>query len=95
MSHQNRRDPLPSDYQFPTHGVDCDCPPCRNDVAMPVMISVDDRGMVHIEQHYTVNAPLKFHPKHLVSTMFADGTVLTEWRDDPNVPVITAYGWGV
>jgi hypothetical protein len=30
MSHQDRRLPLPADYQFPTHGVDCDCPPCRN-----------------------------------------------------------------
>ncbi len=30
MSHQDRRDPLPVDYQYPTHGVDCDCPPCRN-----------------------------------------------------------------
>jgi hypothetical protein len=29
MSHQDRRDPLPQGYQFPTHGVDCDCPPCR------------------------------------------------------------------
>ncbi len=29
MSHQTRRDPLPVDYQYPTHGVDCDCPPCR------------------------------------------------------------------
>ncbi len=35
MSHQNRRDPLPADYQFPTHGVDCDCPPCRNRVTSP------------------------------------------------------------
>ncbi len=32
-SHQDRRDPLPADYQFPTHGVDCDCPPCRDRVA--------------------------------------------------------------
>ncbi len=32
MSHQDRRAPLPGDYQFPTHGVDCDCPPCRNRV---------------------------------------------------------------
>lgn len=31
-SHQQRRDPLPADYQYPTHGVDCDCPPCRNRV---------------------------------------------------------------
>jgi hypothetical protein len=30
MSHQDRRLPLPADYQYPTHGVDCDCPPCRN-----------------------------------------------------------------
>ncbi len=29
MSHQDRRDPLPVDYQYPTHGMDCDCPPCR------------------------------------------------------------------
>ncbi len=28
-NHQDRRDPLPADYQYPTHGVDCDCPPCR------------------------------------------------------------------
>ena len=28
MSHQDRRDPLPKGYQYPTHGVDCDCPPC-------------------------------------------------------------------
>ncbi len=27
-SHQSRRDPLPADYQFPTHGVDCDCQFC-------------------------------------------------------------------
>ncbi len=33
MSHQDRRAPLPADYQYPTHGVDCDCPPCRNSVA--------------------------------------------------------------
>ncbi len=32
MSHQDRRDPLPVDYQYPTHGVDCDCPPCRERV---------------------------------------------------------------
>ena len=32
MSHQDRRLPLPADYQFPTHGVDCDCPTCRNRV---------------------------------------------------------------
>lgn len=31
-NHQHRRAPLPADYQFPTHGVDCDCPPCRNEV---------------------------------------------------------------
>ena len=31
-SHQQRREPLPADYQFPTHGVDCDCPPCRDKV---------------------------------------------------------------
>ena len=30
MSHQDRREPLPEDYQFPTHGVDCDCVTCRN-----------------------------------------------------------------
>jgi hypothetical protein len=29
MSHQDRREPLPAEYQYPTHGVDCDCPPCR------------------------------------------------------------------
>lgn len=29
-SHQQRREPLPADYQFPTHGVECDCPPCRS-----------------------------------------------------------------
>ena len=29
MSHQDRREPLDRAYQFPTHGVDCDCPPCR------------------------------------------------------------------
>ena len=28
-SHQERRDPLPKDYQYPTHGVDCDCVTCR------------------------------------------------------------------
>jgi hypothetical protein len=33
MSHQDRRDPLPVDYQYPTHGVDCDCPPCRDIIA--------------------------------------------------------------
>ncbi len=32
MSHQDRRDPLPKGYQYPTHGVDCDCPPCRDRV---------------------------------------------------------------
>ncbi len=32
MSHQDRRAPLPAEYQYPTHGVDCDCPPCRNRV---------------------------------------------------------------
>ena len=32
MNHQQRREPLPADYQYPTHGVDCDCPPCRNRV---------------------------------------------------------------
>lgn len=32
MSHQDRRDPLPEDYQYPTHGVDCDCVTCRNDI---------------------------------------------------------------
>ncbi len=30
MSHQDRREPLPAEYQYPTHGVDCDCPPCRD-----------------------------------------------------------------
>lgn len=35
MSHQDRRDPLPADYQYPTHGVDCDCPPCRGRWVMP------------------------------------------------------------
>ena len=30
MSHQDRRAPLPAEYQYPTHGVDCDCPTCRN-----------------------------------------------------------------
>lgn len=45
MSHQNRRDPLPSDYQFPTHGVDCDCPPCRNRVIRSDM-SVLEQMMV-------------------------------------------------
>ena len=29
-NHQERRRPLPADYQHPTHGVDCDCPTCRN-----------------------------------------------------------------
>ncbi len=32
MSHQDRRAPLPAEYQYPTHGVDCDCPPCRDRV---------------------------------------------------------------
>jgi len=32
-NHQDRRAPLPAHYQFPTHGVDCDCPPCRNSIA--------------------------------------------------------------
>lgn len=31
-NHQTRRAPLPADYQYPTHGVDCDCPSCRNKV---------------------------------------------------------------
>lgn len=31
-NHQARRSPLPADYQYPTHGVDCDCPTCRNRV---------------------------------------------------------------
>lgn len=34
-SHQERRAPLPADYQYPTHGVDCDCPPCRNKLTQP------------------------------------------------------------
>ena len=34
-SHQERRDPLPKDYQHPTHGVDCDCVTCRNRWVMP------------------------------------------------------------
>jgi len=32
MSHQDRREPLPVEYQYPTHGVDCDCQPCRERV---------------------------------------------------------------
>jgi hypothetical protein len=32
MSHQDRREPLQKGYQYPTHGVDCDCPPCRERV---------------------------------------------------------------
>jgi len=31
-NHQRRRESLPPAYQFPTHGVDCDCPPCRDRV---------------------------------------------------------------
>jgi hypothetical protein len=38
MSHQDRRLPLPADYQFPTHGVDCDCPPCREKVIVMAYI---------------------------------------------------------
>jgi hypothetical protein len=48
MSHQDRRLPLPADYQFPTHGVDCDCPPCRNrffDVHMAIAEQMT-RGVV-------------------------------------------------
>jgi hypothetical protein len=60
-----------------------------------MVMTTDDSGLVRIEKHYEVSAQVKFHPKHIVSTLFPDGTVLTEWRDDPNVPVITAYGWGV
>ncbi len=52
MSHQDRREPLPADYQFPTHGVDCDCPPCRNrfirigDWSMSVPPTTDDVAML-------------------------------------------------
>ena len=38
MSHQDRREPLPDDYQFPTHSVECDCPSCRSRIA-PEFIS--------------------------------------------------------
>lgn len=46
MSHQDRREPLPPDYQFPTHGVDCDCPTCRNRHVLPPL---DDHAVQDVK----------------------------------------------
>ncbi len=37
-NHQERRRPLPADYQHPTHGVDCDCVTCRENARIAQMI---------------------------------------------------------
>jgi len=42
-SHQERREPLPADYQYPTHGVDCDCVTCRHQGWTPTSLVDGDR----------------------------------------------------
>ena len=57
MSHQDRRAPLPAEYQYPTHGVDCDCPTCRNRVIRSDMIVLEQmmviEGLDRIATSYT------------------------------------------
>jgi len=49
MSHQDRRDPLPEDYQYPTHGVDCDCVTCRNDIVQQMDRRIADMVFESVE----------------------------------------------
>ncbi len=79
MSHQNRRAPLPAEYQYPTHGVDCDCPPCRDRVVAAVLTGQQEEwaGGVSIRQ-YNIDSD------QIVTRVDLESLRITS----------TAYGWG-
>lgn len=81
MNHQDRRDPLPVDYQYPTHGVDCDCPPCRNRVT---------------EQDYwkETDEILRRGLAQMAASQMAN-TIREDRLRAALAPTQTAYGWGV
>ena len=81
MSHQDRRLPLPPDYQFPTHGVDCDCPTCRNRVT---------------EQDYwkETDEILRRGLANMAASQMAN-TIREDRLRAALAPTQTAYGWGV
>jgi len=83
MSHQDRREPLPKGYQYPTHGVDCDCPPCRNKYWGGYMNAEAYR------QDQLIRAAAESAVKHFG----VDG--VDALLDALATRTQTAYGWGV